>query len=411
MTVKERFLKYVSYDTQSVENRDAIPSSEKQWALARIVEEELIELRAVNVRISDNCRVMAELPSNICSDSVPALGFIAHLDTSPDASGKNVRPRLIENYDGGVIVLNEKKNITLDPKAFDSLRLHIGEALIVTDGTTLLGADDKAGIAEIMTMISELQRHPEIPHGKICVAFTADEEVGNGTEKFDVADFGADFAYTVDGEQLGEIQYENFNAANAGVFVEGIGIHPGSAKNKMLNASLIASEFISMLPQNETPAHTEGYEGFYHLHSMSGTVEEAQLQFIIRDHDRENFEHRKKLMHTIGEFLNSKYGTGIVSVVTKDRYYNMREKIESHMDLIELAKKAMTEMNIDPLIVPIRGGTDGARLSYMGLPCPNLGTGGHNFHSPYEYCSVDAMEKTAAALIRLVQLFAEKEPE
>ena len=410
MTLKERFLNYVSFDTQSSEETETMPSTENQWVLARLLEKELLELGASNVRVSEYGYVMAHLPSNMGDKKIPALGLIAHMDTAPDASGANIKPRIIESYDGGVIVLNEEKNIVLDPKEFESLKTHIGEELIVTDGTTLLGSDDKAGIAEIMTLVEQLQKHPEIPHGKICIGFTPDEEIGNGAEKFDVADFGADFAYTVDGGDLGEIEFENFNGANAGVFVQGRSIHPGSAKNKMINAALVAAEFASMLPQFETPSHTEGYEGFYHLHHMSGTVEEAELQYIIRDHDREKFESRKHFAHTVGDFLNSKYGANVVSVVTEDRYYNMREQILPHMELIELAKKAMEAEDIKPLIVPIRGGTDGARLSYMGLPCPNLCTSGHNFHGALEYCSVDSMEKVAAFLVRLVSLFALEMP-
>lgn len=410
MTLKERFLNYVSIDTQSSEDSETMPSTEKQWVLARLLEKELLELGASSVSVSEYGYVMAHLPSNMGDKKVPSLGFIAHMDTAPDASGANIKPRVISNYDGGVIVLNKERNIVLDPNEFESLKTHIGEELIVTDGTTLLGADDKAGIAEIMTLVEQLQKHPEIPHGKICIGFTPDEEIGNGAEKFELADFGAEFAYTVDGEALGEIEYENFNGANAGIFVRGRSIHPGSAKNKMINAALVAAEFASMLPQFEAPSHTEGYEGFYHLHRMSGTVEGAELQYIIRDHDREKFESRKRFVHTLGDYLNGKYGEKVVKVITEDRYYNMREKILPHMELIELAKKAMEAEGIKPLIVPIRGGTDGARLSYMGLPCPNLCTSGHNFHGALEYCSVDSMEKVASLLIRLVAMFALEMP-
>lgn len=406
MTLKERFLNYVSFDTQSSEEIDTIPSTEKQWALARLLEKELLEMGAENVRVSEYGYVMASLPSNMGEKKVPALGFIAHMDTSPDALGENIKPRIIENYDGGIIVLNKQKGIVLDPNEFESLKTHIGETLIVTDGTTLLGSDDKAGIAEIMMMVEHLLNHPEILHGKICIGFTPDEEIGNGADKFDVADFGADFAYTVDGGDLGEIEYENFNGANAGVFIQGKSIHPGSAKNKMINASLVAIEFAAMLPQFETPSHTEGYEGFYHLHRMSGSVEEAELQYIIRDHDKEKFESRKQFVRTVGTYLNKKYGENVVQVAVEDKYFNMCEQILPHMQLIELAEKAMKAEKIEPLIVPIRGGTDGARLSYMGLPCPNLCTSGHNFHGPFEYCSVDSMEKVAAFLVRLVPMFA-----
>ncbi len=409
MTVTERFLKYVSFDTQSAENVDVIPSTEKQWALAKALVAELTEMGAQNVRLTEHCYVMAELPSNLGEKQVPVLGFIAHMDTSPDASGANVKPRIIKNYDGGVIQLNAEKKLTLDPAAFPELKKRLGETLIVTDGTTLLGADNKAGVAEIMSMAQHLLQHPEIPHGKICIGFTPDEEVGNGAERFDVASFGADVAYTVDGGALGEIEYENFNGANAGIFIEGRGIHPGSAKNQMINAGLLAAEFAALLPEAETPAHTEGYEGFYHLHKLSGTVESAELQYIIRDHDRERFEARKAFIHEVGDFMNRKYGGDYVEVVTEDRYYNMKEKILPHMELISLAKQAMEAEGVTPLVVPIRGGTDGARLSYMGLPCPNLCTGGENFHGPFEYCSVDAMEKVVAILVRLAQIFAETE--
>ncbi|MEG1165789.1 MAG: peptidase T [Oscillospiraceae bacterium] len=408
MTVRERFLNYIVYNTQSCENSAETPSTETQWELARRLEKELLALGAIDVSVDENCYVMATVPSNMGSKKVPVLGLIAHMDTSPDASGENIHPRIIEAYDGGIIVLNEQKNMRLDPAEFESLKTHIGETLIVTDGTTLLGADDKAGIAEIMTLVEVLMEHPEIPHGKLRIGFTPDEEIGNGAEKFDVAAFGADFAYTVDGGDLGEIEYENFNGANAGVFVRGRSIHPGSAKNKMLNAALIANEFASLLPRFETPEHTEGYEGFYHLHRMTGTVEEAELQYIIRDHNREKFENRKQFMLWAGDFINKKYGEKLVEVVLQDRYYNMREKILPHMELIELAKSAMEGEGIKPLVVPIRGGTDGARLSYMGLPCPNLCTGGHNFHGPLEYCSVNAMEKVVDVLMRLVSSFAKK---
>ena len=408
MTLKERFLNYVSYDTQSSEDSETTPSSEKQWTLARLIEKELLELGAENVRISEYGYVMAELHSNMGEAKVPALGFIAHMDTSPDAPAENIKPRIIENYDGGVIVLNEKKNIKLNPDEFDSLKKHVGETLIVTDGTTLLGADDKAGVAEIMTLIEYLAAHPELPHGKICVSFTPDEEIGKGADKFDILDFGADFAYTVDGGDLGELEFENFNGANAGVFVQGKSIHPGEAKNKMINAALVAVEFASLLPQAEIPSHTEDYEGFFHLHFMSGTVEQAELQYLIRDHDREKFEARKRFICSVGDFINSKYGKNTVQVVVQDQYSNMREKILPHMELINLAENAMRLEGVTPEIVPIRGGTDGARLSYMGLPCPNLCTGGLNFHGPFEYCSLDSMEKIAKVLIRLTEMFAEK---
>lgn len=408
MTLKERFLNYVSYDTQSGEESETIPSTDKQWTLARLLEKELLDLGAQNVRVSEYGYVMAELPSNMGKAKVPVLGFIAHMDTSPDAPAQNIKPRIIENYDGSAIVLNDKKNLTLDPVEFDSLKKHTGETLIVTDGTTLLGADDKAGIAEIMTLAEYLITHPEAPHGKICIGFTPDEEIGKGPDKFDVLGFGADFAYTVDGGDLGEIEFESFNGANAGVFVQGRSIHPGAAKNKMINASLVAAEFASLLPQAETPSHTENYEGFYHLHFISGTVEEAELQYLIRDHDREKFENRKRFIRSVGDYINNKYGEYTVQVVLHDQYSNMREQILPHMELIDIAKKAMEAEGVTPEIVPIRGGTDGARLSYMGLPCPNLCTGGLNFHGPFEYCSLDSMEKISKVLVRLTEMFAKE---
>lgn len=407
MSVTDRFLRYVAIDTQSTEDSNTTPSTPKQWELAKVLVRELSEMGAHNVRLDNNCYVMAELPSNIPDSNVPALGLIAHMDTSPDASGSNVNPQIVEKYGGGVIVLNDQKSVKLDPAQFESLKTHIGEDLIVTDGTTLLGADDKAGIAEIMTTVDYFLKNPNVPHGKICIAFTPDEEIGNGPDKFDVETFGADVAYTVDGGAIGEIEYENFNGANAAVFVKGKSIHPGEAKNKMVNASLLAMEYANLLPAWETPGHTEGYEGFYHLHTMNGDVTQAELHYLIRDHDRNNFERRKALMKSVGNYMNYKYGEDVVEVVIDDRYYNMREKILPHMELIDLAKKAMRDSGIEPLIVPIRGGTDGARLSYMGLPCPNLCTGGHNFHGPYEYCSIQSMQRITVFLIKLVQMFAE----
>ena len=404
MTVKERFLNYIAINTQSAEGAETMPSTENQWILARRLADELKALGAENVRISEYGYVMAELSATVEGD-IPVLGFIAHMDTAPDASGENINPRAIPDYDGSVITLNEELGLFLDPAEFPSLKTHIGEELIVTDGTTLLGADDKAGVAEIMCLAEFLLSHPEMPHGKICIAFTPDEEIGNGTDKFDVADFGADFAYTVDGGDLGEIEYENFNGCNASVYFKGRSIHPGSAKNKMINACLIATEFASMLPDYETPMHTEGYEGFYHLHDMEGSIEEAELHYIIRDHDMEKFEERKKTMGLVAFYINKKYGDGTAKLYIEDRYFNMKEKILPHKELIEYAGIAMCEAYVEPLVVPIRGGTDGARLSYMGLPCPNLCTGGHNFHGPFEYCSVNSMEKVVEILINLVEQF------
>ncbi|MGI5978076.1 MAG: peptidase T [Oscillospiraceae bacterium] len=407
MTIQDRFLNYVRYDTQSREGADSVPSTENQWALGKALAQELSELGAQNVSLDAHCIVTAFLPANCENKNAPALGLIAHMDTSPDAPGKNIRPQIIENYDGGVISLG-KSGLTLDPANFPILKKHVGETLVTTDGTTLLGADDKAGIAEIMQLLEYFRDHPEAKHGKLCIAFTPDEEVGGGEEAFDPSAFGADFAYTLDGDEMNEIQFENFNAANAGVFVNGKSIHPGSAKNIMVNAALVALEYAALLPQAETPAHTEGYEGFYHLHQMSGSVEDAQLQYIIRDHDKESFLARKQLMQDAADFLNKKYGPGTVEVVLKDSYFNMREKIEPHPELIELAQQAMRDCGVTPEIIPIRGGTDGAKLSFRGLPCPNLGTGGGNYHGPYEFCSLTAMEKAVEVLVRLTALFADQ---
>ena len=407
MTIKDRFLKYVSFNTQSREDAGQVPSTEGQWALAKALEAELRELGCQDVTLDAHCIVTGYLPSNCGNADAPALGLIAHMDTSPDASGENVRPQLVENYDGGVIVLGTS-GLALDPADFPFLRAHVGETLVTTDGTTLLGADDKAGVAEIVQLAEYFRDHPEAKHGRLCIAFTPDEEVGGGEEAFAPDTFGADFAYTLDGDAVNEIQYENFNAANAGVFVTGRGIHPGSAKNVMVNAALIALEFASLLPPAETPAHTEGYEGFYHLHKMSGSVEEAELQYIIRDHDREKFLARKQMMRDAGDFLNRKYGEGTVEVVLKDSYFNMREMIEPHPALVELPQRAIREAGLTPEIVPIRGGTDGAKLSFRGLPCPNLGTGGGNYHGPYEFCSLTEMEKAVDILVRLTALFAEE---
>ena len=406
MRVEERFLNYVAIHTQSADDVETIPSTECQWELAKLLVKELTELGVSDVKLSDYCYVTGYLPSNLPEgQTAPALGLIAHMDTATETSGENIKARIVKNYDGGVIILNEQLGITMDPAVFESLNEHVGQDLIVTDGTTLLGADDKAGVAEIMAVVEYLQSHPEVPHGKLCIAFTPDEEVGNGPTKFDVEGFGAELAYTVDGGGLGELEYENFNAAGARVTVEGNVIHPGSAKGKMRNAALIAARFQSMLPADQTPAHTEGYEGFFHLHGMTGDVAHAELEYLIRDHDRDSFEQRKQLLHDTARKLNDEYGTELVQVQIKDSYYNMKEQILPHMELIDLAKAAMEECGITPKVVPIRGGTDGARLSFMGLPCPNLCTGGWNFHGPYEYCSIQSMEKIISFLLCLVQKF------
>lgn len=405
MNVKERFLNYVSYDTQSMEECDTVPSTEKQYKLAEVLVKELKELGAEKVRLAEHCYVYATIPATT-KKKLPVIGFIAHMDTAAALSGKNIKPQIIKQYDGTDIILNKKQNIILSPKNFESLKEQIGKDLIVTDGTTLLGADDKAGIAEIITLAEYLLTHKEIEHGTIQIAFTPDEEVGRGVDFFDVKGFGADFAYTVDGGALGELEYENFNAASAVIKITGSSIHPGFAKGKMRNALLIGMEFQQMLPVWENPAYTEKYEGFYHLDRMQGMVEEAELFYIIRDHDKKKFEEKKERFYTIVNYINKKYGADVVKVTIKDSYYNMKEKIEPHFHLIENAKLAMEKLNISPIISPIRGGTDGARLSFLGLPCPNLCTGGHNFHGKYEYIPIQDMQKCVELLIEIVKQYS-----
>ena len=401
--VVERFLRYVKVDTQSIHNCTAIPTTEKQKDLARMLIKELEELGAVDVRMCDAGCVYATIPAN-CETDAPVVGFIAHMDTTPDASGTNVTPRIIENYDGKDIVLNEEKDIVMRTEVFEHMLNYVGQDLIVTDGTTLLGADDKAGVAEIVTLCEMLIAHPEIKHRPIAVCFTPDEEIGRGTDRFRVERFPAKEAYTVDGGELGEIEYENFNAASATVTVHGLNIHPGSAKNKMKNAALLLAEFIGLLPAAETPAHTEGYEGFFHLCEMSGDESSAEAAYIIRDHDREKFEARKTLMAQTAEYMNQKYGPGTFTLQMTDSYYNMKEMLTGHMHLIRNAEAAMQKAGVTPQIVAIRGGTDGARLSYEGLPCPNLSTGGLNFHSIHEFIPIPAMEKMVEVLRHLVTL-------
>lgn len=417
-TAVERFLKYVSYDTQSDEANDTCPSTKKQLLLANELKRELEEMGASDVRMSEYGYVFARIPDNTGSTSahdasgvgqkttIPALGFISHMDTAPSLTGTNVKPRIVQAYDGKDIVLNAEKQIVMKVSEFPFLADLKGQDLIVTDGTTLLGADDKAGVAEIMTMAEYFLSHREIPHGEICIGFTPDEEIGRGADRFDVKDFGAAVAYTVDGGPIGEIEYENFNAASGKVRIQGASIHPGDAKLKMKNALLIGMEFQSLLPVFENPMYTEGYEGFYHLDEMSGNVEEAQLNYIIRDHDHEKFEQKKKFFAEAADFLNRKYGKGTVIAEVTDSYYNMKEKIEPCMYLIDIAKEAMTACGIEPEVIPIRGGTDGARLSYMGLPCPNLCTGGYNYHGKYEFIPVDSLQKTAEILVKIASLFS-----
>ena len=407
--VIELFLQYIKIDTQSCEDSKTIPSTLKQHELATLLYEELTNMGADEIEYNkEHCYVYATIPAVAGFENAPVLGLVAHMDTSPAMTGYNVSPRIISSYNGGDILLNEAEKIIMKPADFPSLSLYVGQDLIVTDGKTLLGADDKAGIAEIMAMAEHLLNHPEIPHGKIRIGFTPDEEIGAGTDYFDIALFGADFAYTVDGGRIGELEYENFNAAGAKVTVQGRSVHPGDAKNKMLNAILLLQEFQTLLPSWENPMFTELYEGFYHLDTIEGNVERAVGNYIIRDHVMNNFEEKKELFLRAGEFLNSKYGEGTVHIDMQDSYYNMKEIIEQHMHLIDNAKEAMEELDILPVTMPIRGGTDGARLSFMGLPCPNLGTGGHNFHGKYEYACVQSMEKNVELLIRLVEKYSTK---
>ncbi|MBQ2099948.1 MAG: peptidase T [Lachnospiraceae bacterium] len=403
----ERFLRYVQFDTQSDENANASPSTAKQHELAKALAAELKEMGAKEVTYDKkHCYVYATIPATKGFETAPTLGFIAHMDTSPAVTGANVKPRIIKKYDGKDIVLNKKKQIVMKVEEFPELKELAGESLIVTDGTTLLGADDKAGVSEIMTMADFILRYPEIGHGKIRVAFTPDEEIGMGPAYFDVKLFGADFAYTVDGGALGELEYENFNAASGKLTVHGRNTHPGSAKGKMINSILIAQEFQSLLPTFENPMYTEGYEGFIHLDGIRGNVEETSCDYIIRDHDKKLFEKKKETFVRCAEFLNQKYGEGTVDAQVTDSYYNMRDVLGPHMHLVDNAVAAMEELGIEPKVVPIRGGTDGARLSFMGLPCPNLCTGGANYHSRFEYAHVQGMEKTTELLIRLVEIYA-----
>lgn len=401
--VTERFLRYVSFDSQSKDDMEQVPSTEKQLILAGELAKELKEMGASDVRTSENGYVYASIEATT-DKPVPSLGFVAHMDTAPAMSGRGVKPRII-SYSGGDIVLNQEKNIVMRVKDFPFLSECEGKDLIVTDGTTLLGGDDKAGVAEIMTMASWLIKHPEVPHGAIRIGFTPDEEVGRGADFFDVEGFQADVAYTVDGGPLGELEYENFNAASGKVYVHGVGIHPGGAKNMMKSAVLIGMEFQNLLPVFENPMFTEGYEGFYHLDRFSGDVEYAKMDYLIRDHDKVKFEEKKTLFAAAADYLNQKYGPGTVNAEIKDSYYNMKEMIEPHQYLIDIARKAMEEVGIMPIVSPIRGGTDGARLSYMGLPCPNLCTGGYNFHGRYEFIPVQSMEKVVELLLTIVKKF------
>jgi tripeptide aminopeptidase len=403
----KRFVSYVVIDTESDSNSKTTPSTKKQWDLANKLADELKTIGMHDVSIDENAYIMATLPSNVEHD-VPAIGFISHFDTSPDFTGANVRPQIIDNYNGKDIVLNESENIILSPDYFEDLHLYKGQTLITTDGTTLLGADDKAGICEIVSAMEYLIKHPEIKHGTIRVGFTPDEEIGRGAHKFDVNKFGAEWAYTLDGSQIGELEYENFNAAGAVVKVKGKIVHPGYAKGKMINSMYIAQEFINSLPRMETPEHTEGYQGFFHLHNMKGNVEETVLEYIIRDHDRKHFEARKAVMENLTVELNELYGREVISIDINDQYYNMKEKVEPVMHIVDIAEEAMKQLGITPLIKAIRGGTDGSQLSYKGLPCPNIFAGGHNFHGRYEYVPVESMIKATEVICKIAELTAKK---
>ena len=403
MRAYERFLQYVKVDTQSDPASPATPSTEKQKDLGRMLVEEMTRMGLERVRMSETGYVYGEIPANV--EGKPTLGLIAHMDTTPDLTGAQVNPRIVKGYDGGVIPLGESGEV-LDPAKFPHLLQYVGQDLIVTDGTTLLGADDKAGVAEILTA-AELVLSENRPHGRVAIGFTVDEEIGRGADHFDLAGFGADFAYTVDGGQVGELEYENFNAAAATVTVHGVHIHPGDAKDRMKNACLIALEFQNMLPAADTPAHTSGYEGFFHLGHMEGREELARLEYIVRDHDWEKFQAKKAQMERIARYLNETYGAGTVELALEDSYYNMKEKLRPHMHLIENAKAAMAACGVTPIIQPIRGGTDGANLTYQGLPCPNLATGGHNAHSRHEYIPVQSMDVTAQVLAKLIEIYAE----
>ena len=400
MKVMERFLQYVSMDTRSDEHSETFPSTEGQRVLGRYLAQEMEAIGLVDVRMDENSYVFGWLPATPGFETLPVLGFLAHMDTSPDVSGAGVCPQVIR-YEGGDVRL--RNGAVISPEVFPFLSRYVGQELIVTDGTTLLGADDKAGIAEIMTACAYLAEHPEIAHGRLAIGFTPDEEIGCGTDRFDVNAFGADVAYTVDGGELGEIEYENFNAASAKLTVRGVNIHPGSAKGRMKNAVLMANEWISMLPPAEAPAHTEGYEGFYHVHAIDGKESEATVSLLIRDHDRASFETRKSFLQRLTDYENSVWGEGCFTLTVKDSYYNMKEKILPHMELIERAKEAMRHVGAKPAVLPIRGGTDGARLSYMGLPCPNLSTGGANFHGIHEFIPVESMEKMVQVLLELMK--------
>lgn len=399
--VVKRFLEYIKYNTESSTTSGLTPSSPGQMIFAQKLVEDLKALNLEDISIDDNGYVMATLPANT-EKTVPTIGFIAHMDTSPDMSGENINPRIVDKYDGKDIILNKEQNIVLSPNDFPEILDYIGQDIIVTDGTTLLGADDKAGLSEIMTAIEYLQNHPEIKHGKIRIGFTPDEEIGQGADHFDVAKFGADWAYTIDGGQIGELEYENFNAAAVKITIQGRNVHPGTAKNKMINALIVANKLVSLLPANERPEHTEGYEGFFHLIAINGDVDAATVAYIIRDHDRKKYEDKKQLIKDAVDYINKLYPNSTTIEVT-DQYFNMREKVEPVIHIVDIAHKAMEEVGVKPIVKPIRGGTDGSRLSYMGLPCPNIFGGGHNFHGRYEYIPIPSMEKAVQVIVKIAE--------
>ena len=403
----DRFLRYVAFDTASNPDSQSQPSTNKQFALLEQLRKELQDMGVEQVEVDKNGYLMATIPSNIDKD-IPAVGFISHVDTSPHAPVSGIRPRIVENYDGRTIILNESKGIELNPEEFPELKDYIGQTIITTDGTTLLGADDKAGVAEIMSAAEYIMEHPDFRHGEIKIGFTPDEEIGRGVDRFDVARFGAQYAYTMDGGAIGELEYENFNAAGAKVHIQGRNIHPGYAKDKMLNAILIGTEFNDMLPAWQRPEYTEGYEGFIHITKFTGVVEEADIQYIIRDHDFELFERKKMMLRQCADFINAKYGDGVITLEIKDQYFNMKKQVEPHYHIIEKAVKAMEDAGVKPNIRPIRGGTDGARLSFMGLPCPNIFAGGLNFHGKYEYVPVQSMEKATEVILNIIRNFTSK---
>jgi len=408
--IAERFIRYARIDTESDEKSTTCPSTNKQFNLGKVLKTELDQMDYIKTELDENGYLFATIPANI-KEKVPVVGFIAHLDTSPDMSGENVKPIIIKDYSGKDIILNFEKNIVLSPNDFPELKNYIGQDLITTDGNTLLGADDKAGVAAIMDMAKYFSDNPEIKHGTIKIGFTPDEEIGRGADLFDVKKFGAEFAYTIDGGRIGELEYENFNAAHAKFSVKGKNVHPGEAKGKMVNATLILNRVIGSLPISETPRYTEGYEGFYHVLYLNGTVEKSEAELIIRDHDSDKFEDKKQRIEKLVADLNIEYGSDYISLEIKDQYYNMKKMVEPHIHIVETAKKAMELVGVEPIIKPIRGGTDGARLSYMGLPTPNIFSGGHNFHSRYEFVPIQSMEKASETIIKIVELYAQQTKE